>query len=220
MGGSQISAGRGRARTLKVGITGGVGSGKSLVLRRLEDFSVPVQSADELARKAVEPGTRAYEKIVEHFGSDVLTPSGTIDRPKLRRLITADDRARKALEDFVHPEVLARMAGFFEAAEKEQSPVAAVEVPLLFETGLQSRLDFVIMVSSSRENRIRRIMARDGVSRAEAEALMKIQMPESEKKRLSHFVIDNNGSLEQAGAQVDRIYEKLLAEHKKLTEKG
>ncbi|MFW5975565.1 MAG: dephospho-CoA kinase [Desulfosalsimonas sp.] len=192
-----------------LGVTGGVGSGKSIVCRRLAELGVPVFSADQLARQAVEQGTSAYKRIVEHFGEGILAPDGSIDRGKLRGIIIEDDYARKTLEGFIHPEVLRRIKENISQERDRGASMVAVEVPLLFETGMQSFFDYVVMVSAARESRIRRIMHRDRATREQAESLMKTQMRDSEKRRLADYVIYNNGSLEDVYTEVDRIYEKL-----------
>ncbi len=207
-------------KPLKIGITGGAGSGKSLACRRLQELGAAVASADELARQAVEPGTRAYDQIAARFGKDVFLAGGAVDRAKLRRIITQDDAARKDLESYVHPEVGQRMSAHFRSAADHGFFLAAVEVPLLFEAGLQDLFDKVILVTGDREVRIRRIMERDHVSRKQARALMRIQMPEDQKRLLSDFVIENNGGIDQARAEVDGIYEKLAAAWKKNSENG
>lgn len=200
---------------LKLGVTGGVGSGKSLVCRRLQELGVSVCSADELARQAVAPGTMAYEQIVQHFGRQILTPDGGIDRAGLRRIIVDDDAARKTLERFVHPEVLRQMEKHFAAAEKQGVPMAAAEVPLLFEAGMEPFFDAVILVSGDMENRLQRVMTRDNVSRQEAEALMKTQMPEAQKRKRADYIIENNGRIDRMQGEVDRIYAELRAACKK-----
>ncbi|MFO7930875.1 MAG: dephospho-CoA kinase [Thermodesulfobacteriota bacterium] len=192
-----------------LGVTGGVGSGKSIVCKRLAELGVPVFSADQLARRAVQQGTAAYERIVEHFGEGILAPDGSIDRPKLRGIIIEDDFARKTLEDFIHPGVLRRIEENIKQERDRGASMVAVEVPLLFETEMQSFFDYVVMVSAARETRIKRVMDRDRTSREQAESLMKTQMPDSEKRRLADYVIDNNKSLADVYAEVDRIYEKL-----------
>ncbi|MFP4195053.1 MAG: dephospho-CoA kinase [Desulfobacterales bacterium] len=199
-------------RPLALGVTGGVGSGKSLVLQRLRELGVPVQSADQLARQAVEPGTRAYNQIIEYFGNRILASDGSIDRAGLRRTIIRDDKARKALESFVHPEVLRQMTDYFKEAGKQGARIAGLEVPLLFETGMQSFFDYVLMVTADRETRIRRIMERDAADRDEAEALMRAQMPENEKCMLADFVIENNDSIPELFAEVERIYGQIEPE--------
>ncbi|MFW5958055.1 MAG: dephospho-CoA kinase [Desulfosalsimonas sp.] len=199
-------------RPLALGVTGGVGSGKSLVLQRLRELGVPVQSADQLARQAVEPGTRAYNQIIEYFGNRILASDGSIDRAGLRRTIIRDDKVRKALESFVHPEVLRQMTDYFKEAGKQGARIAGLEVPLLFETGMQSFFDYVLMVTADRETRIRRIMERDAADRDEAEALMRAQMPENEKCMLADFVIENNDSIPELFAEVERIYGQIEPE--------
>lgn len=192
-----------------LGVTGGVGSGKSIVCKRLAELGVPVFSADQLARRAVQQGTAAYDRIVEHFGKGILAPDGSIDRPKLRGIIIEDAFARKTLEGFIHPEVLRRIEENIRQERDRGASMVAVEVPLLFETGMQAFFDYVVMVSAARESRIKRIMDRDGASREQVELLMKTQMPESEKRRLADYVIENNTSPADVYTEVDRIYEKL-----------
>ncbi len=205
----------GGGRTVMLGVTGGVGSGKSLVCNRLKERGIPVFSADELARDAVNPGTAAYEKIVSRFGTGILLPDGALDRLQLRRIITNDSEAKSAMESFIHPEVIRQMLVHFEAARQKREPVVVVEVPLLFESGLAGYFDYILTVKVDRERRIERLMARDGVSRKEAEGLMRIQMPEAQKIEQSDFVIDNNGSQEAVDAAVDRFYQELMRVVKK-----
>lgn len=192
---------------VKLGITGGVGSGKSFVCNRLKERGLRVVSADELARNAVLPGTPAYDKIVDYFGKDILSDDGTLDRKKLRGTITRDKEKKQMLEQFVHPEVFLQMEAAFQKSIQQHDPVIAVEVPLLFETGMEVFFDYVLTVSVDPELRIQRIIARDKISRAEAEALMKIQMPEAEKIKKSDFVIYNNGAISQTVTYIDRFYE-------------
>jgi dephospho-CoA kinase len=207
-------------KPLKIGITGGVGSGKSLVCKRFKELGVAVASADELARQAVEPGTRAYKQIAGRFGKDVFLADKTLDRARLRQIITRDDAARKDLESYVHPEVGERMKAHFQKASDQGILMAAAEVPLLFEAGLKNLFDAVILVTGDQDVRIARIMQRDNVTRDQALALMSIQMPEDEKRFMSDFVIENNKGIDQLRAEVDRIYEKLAATWEKNSENG
>ena len=196
-----------RNMPVKLGITGGVGSGKSFVCNCLKEKGLRVVSADELARKAVSPGTPAYDKIVDYFGKDILSDDGTLDRKKLRGIITRDKEKKQMLEQFVHPEVFLQMDAAVQKSIQQRDPVIAVEVPLLFETGMEVFFDYVLTVSLEPDLRVQRIMARDQIARAEAEALMKIQMPEAEKIKKSDFVIDNNGTIGQTRISIDRFYE-------------
>jgi len=205
---------------LKLAVTGGVGSGKSVVCERLKALGLPVYSADELAREAVMPGTGAYMKIVARFGKGVLMPDSTLDRAALRKIITRDPEAKKALEEYIHPEVIHRMAEKFEAARQAGEPVVGVEVPLLFEAGLQDFFDYIVTVCVERQRRVERIMSRDQVTSGDAEALMRIQMSDEEKCKHSHFVIDNNGSLDDVHEAVDRLHADLISRSKKKREIG
>ena len=166
-------------------------------------------SADELARNAVSPGTPAYKKIVDYFGKEVLADDKTLDRKKLRGIITRDSKKKEMLEQFVHPEVFAQMDLEFKKSIKRHDRVIAVEVPLLFETGMEVFFDYTLTISVLPEIRVGRVMARDRITREEAEALMKIQMPEAEKVKKSDFVIDNNGTIHQTQMLIDRFYENL-----------
>ncbi len=195
---------------LRLGITGGAGSGKSVVCRRLGRHGVGVIMADELARRAVMPGMPAYDEIVEYFGDAILAADGTIDRGRLRYIIVRDKAKKQALESFIHPEVFRLMKADEAALRQKGAAIVAIEVPLLFETGMEDYFDFILTVYLNRETQIQRLMARDQISRADAEALLRIQWPEKEKKKRSDFVIDNSGTLSQAEAAVDGLYKDLM----------
>ncbi|NOY68669.1 MAG: dephospho-CoA kinase [Deltaproteobacteria bacterium] len=196
--------------TLTLGITGGIASGKSVVCDLLAEKGITVYSADELARKAVGPGTDAYNGIVARFGPDVLCADNSLDRPKLRRMIVSDMAVKDVLEGLIHPEVIRLMTACFEEALKKGETVVGVEVPLLFETGLSHFFDYVAVVTVCHDIRIKRLMERDSVSRRQAEALAAIQMPEDEKIRKSDFVIENKGSRDDLKIAVDRFYHMLM----------
>jgi dephospho-CoA kinase len=196
---------------LKLGVTGGVGSGKSAVCEYLARKGLTVISADDLARQAVMPGTAAYEKIVNHFGTGVVSENGDLDRKKLRVMISRDGDAKKKLESFVHPEVFNLMAVEFQAASRRRDIVVVMEVPLLFELGLKPFFDFTLTVCASKDIRIKRMMQRDQVSHADAESLLGIQLPEGEKIRQSDFIIDNNGDMEQLNDSTEKFYQALTA---------
>jgi len=195
---------------VKLGITGGVGSGKSFVCTSLKEKGLSVVSADELARNAVLPGTQAYKKIVDYFGKEILLDDDTLDRSKLRNIIIQDKNKKKTLEQIVHPEVFLQMDLEFKKSEKRHDPVIAVEVPLLFETGMDVFFDYVLTVSVDPDIRVTRVMARDKITQKEALSLMKIQMPEEEKIKKSDFVIDNNGTENASQGLIDRFYEKFM----------
>jgi dephospho-CoA kinase len=194
-----------------LGVTGGVGSGKSAVCDFLAGKGLTVISADDLARRAVLPGTDAYDKIVNHFGSGVVSDNGGLDRKKLRTMIIRDANAKKQLESFVHPEVFRLMGVEFEAAAQRREPMVVVEVPLLFELGLKPFFDLTLTVCAGQKLRIKRMMQRDQVSEAEAQLLLGIQLPEEEKVKQSDFIIDNNGDMNQLNEVMGQFYQKLMA---------
>jgi dephospho-CoA kinase len=196
---------------LKLGVTGGVGSGKSAVCHYLAAKGFTIISADDLARRAVLPGTAAYETIVNHFGNDVVSENGGLDRKKLRSMIIRNPDNKKSLENFVHPEVFRLMEVEFNAAAARCEPVVVVEIPLLFELGLKPFFDYILTVCAAKNVRINRMMKRDLVTEAEAEAMLGIQIPEEEKIKLSDFVIDNNSDMDQLKAMTEEFYQKFLA---------
>lgn len=201
----------GKACTMcKIGVTGSAGSGKSVACRRFGELGLPVLSADELARQAVMPGMPAYESIVDCFGREVLAADGMLNRPLLREMIVKDSTVKKRLEGFVHPEVFALMQKGIDDAERGGHPGVVVEVPLLFELGMESMFDFTILISTSHDIQVRRLASRDGVSVAQAEGLINIQMPVEEKMKKADLVISNHGRLADLLAAVDQVYKKMI----------
>lgn len=196
---------------VRLGVTGGAGSGKSVVCERLGDHGVSVILADELARRAVMPGMPAYEKILDYFGTGILDEDGTINRAKLRQVILQDQEKKQKLESFVHPEVFRLMAEDYQAAGENGAELVAVEVPLLFEVGMESYFDYILTIRVDPEERVKRLMARDQISREDAESLIGVQMSEDEKQSKSDYVIDNSGTLEQTIQSVDRFYQEFMA---------
>lgn len=194
---------------VKLGVTGGIGSGKSEACRRLAALGVPVIGADDLARIAVMPGKPAYKKLVSIYGKDILLPGGDLDRMKLRKMMADDPDVKKRLEQIIHPEVFVEMDRWLTTQKNEGKRLIAMEVPLLFEAGLESFFDYILVVTLDDKSRIKRIAARDNVSESDAEAICRLQMPESQKIAMADFVIKNNGSLSELHAKVDELYERL-----------
>jgi dephospho-CoA kinase len=200
---------------LKVAVTGCAASGKTSVCQRLAELGARVISADVLARQAVEPGSAAFKNIIDHFGQGVLTPEGVLDRKMLRRIVFENDKARKTLEQFVHPEVIRLMRTEMNKAEKEGEWIIVVEVPLLFESGLEDLFDVTVNVSVPHELQIQRLMERDKVPINEARALLKTQMPDHEKSKYASAVLKNTGSIEQMKKSVDIFYDNFSKLYKK-----
>ncbi|MFC1812417.1 dephospho-CoA kinase [Thermodesulfobacteriota bacterium] len=203
------------AKVVKIAVTGSAGSGKTSVCDRFRELGLKVISSDSLAREAVAPNTVAYEMIVDSFGKQILKKDGTLNRQRLRRMMISDDDTRKTLEQCIHPEINKLMHLKMAEAEKESAPVVIIEVPLLFEFGMESRFDAIIVVTSDRELQIRRMMNRDTVSRGEAKALLSVQIPDEEKIERSEFVIKNSGSPAEMIRSVDHIYKKIYQKYQK-----
>ena len=196
-------------KILKVAVTGGAGSGKTSVCNRLKELGVKVISADEMAREAVAPGSTAFKKIVHYFGNTILLSDGTLNRKKLRRMITDDSDVRLAMERFIHHEIAKLILKNVVCAEKEGCPMVVIEVPLLFELGMKDKFDWVVVVSASKERRVKRLMERDQTSRDEAMDLINVQMPDKEKVDRADYVVRNEGSMEKLVESVDILFNNL-----------
>jgi dephospho-CoA kinase len=193
---------------IKVGLTGGIATGKSYVVSRLRAAGIPVVDADVLAREAVARGSAGLAAVVERFGRDVLTASGDLDRASLGRLVFSDEAARRDLEAIVHPFVRRGIAEFFERLPANV-PLAVADIPLLFETHQERRFDKVVVVACARETQIERVMSRDGLSRDEAERRVAAQLPLEEKVRRADHVVRTDGAHAETDAQVAAVIERL-----------
>jgi dephospho-CoA kinase len=194
---------------LKIAVTGGAGSGKTIVCSRLKALGLEVISADDAAKQAVVPGSAALQKIAGIFGKKILLPDGSLNRKMLRQIITEDDAARKSLENILHHEISSLILKNVVRLEKEGRPMVVIEVPLLFELNLQDQYDRVVVISASRESRIRRLMARDNISRESAEKLMNLQLPDRIKIEGADYVVRNEGSETDLISSVDVLFENL-----------
>jgi dephospho-CoA kinase len=200
---------------LRVGLTGGIASGKSAVSRQLAALGCRLVDADVLAREVVAPGEPAWRTIVEEFGRDVVGPDGQLDRKRLGALVFADPARRKVLEAITHPAIMARRQVIFDAwAAEGFDGLVVLDIPLLVEVGAAAHMDRVVLVYADREVQMERLMRRDGFDRAEAERRVASQMPLVEKVRHAHFVVDNSGAPEETAAQVRAVHAALLAEHR------
>ena len=197
---------------LKVfGLTGGIGSGKSEVAKRLLERGLPVVNADQLARLAVLPGSPGLAEITGAFGSEVVTATGELDRAGLAQRVFSDERARRALDAIVHPIVGQLAAEHFRAIAARGEPLACYEVPLLYEGGLERTLSPVVVVDSPTPLIRARLKARDGYTEAQIEARIAAQMPLDEKVRRADYVLQNDGTLAQLRERVDSVFDALCA---------
>jgi dephospho-CoA kinase len=194
---------------MKVAVTGGVGSGKSVVCSIFSEYGFVLVSSDELARQVVRTGFPAYQRIIAKFGKGVVLENGTLNRRKLREMIIEDPEAKRTLEEILHPEIIRMMDQRLSDAQKAGKSIV-VEIPLLFELNLEDRFDIIVTVSSPYENRIQRLVVRDRIKRCAAEKLIRTQMPENEKAKRSDIVIKNDGSMDQLKNKTRRICKKIL----------
>jgi dephospho-CoA kinase len=194
-----------------VGLTGGIASGKSTVAAILSRLGAAIINADDLARAVVEPGKEAWNEIVESFGAAILQDDQTIDRRKLRTVVFNDPEARKRLEAIIHPRVRALAEEKIRDLEAAGSPVIVYEVPLLFEGNLHHWLRPVILVACDLETQRTRLRARDSVTETEAQRQIAAQMSLEEKRKLSDYVIENNGTRDELERQVRAVLEKIKA---------
>lgn len=195
-----------------IGITGGISCGVSLVARRFRELGAIIIEADQIAREVVEPGSEAHRKIVETFGKEVIRPDGTLDRRRLGAIVFKDPAARRRLNVITHPEIRRRIRAQVEGVAAEQpDAVVIVDVPLLLDTtGPEAfDLDGVIVVMATPEQQITRLMARDNLSREEAERRLAAQRPVAEKAAEADWVIDNTGTIEDTHRQVQALWAEL-----------
>lgn len=192
-----------------LGVTGGIATGKSSVTELFRALGLPVVSADELARDAVRVGTEALRQIAERFGAKVLCDDGTLDRESLAQIIFADATARRELNRITHP-VIARLAESTLAGLVEAGATHIIyEAPLLYEAGAESRVDKVLVVTAQPEVQKKRLMARDGIDAAAAEARIAAQMSLDEKTKRADYVIDNSGAPAETARQVANLCQEL-----------
>ncbi|KMY46331.1 dephospho-CoA kinase [Bacillus sp. FJAT-27916] len=188
-----------------IGLTGGIASGKSTVSNWLLSQGYPVVDADIAARKVVEPGMPALEKIRKAFGDDVLLPDGTLDRKRLGSIIFANEEKRQTLNAIVHPAVREWMRQETERAFGEGASIVIMDIPLLFESKLTHMVEETILIYVTKETQLKRLMERDGYMEADALARIHAQMPIDEKKELADYIVDNNGPLSETIEQMKQI---------------
>lgn len=194
---------------ITVGLTGGIGSGKSEVARLLAEHGAVVVDADALAREAVEPGTPGLAAVVAEFGTEVLAEDGRLDRARLGGIVFADPARREALEAIVHPYVGRRSAELMAAAPPDA--VVVYDVPLLVEKSLQGHYDVVVVVDVDEETQIRRLLAAREMTETEVRARITAQASRAERLAVADVVVDNEGDLDSLRARVDEVWKELRA---------
>jgi len=190
-----------------IGLTGGIASGKSTILETLKKMGAVVISADEVAHAATQPGKPAWEDIVRFFGTGILNDDKTINRKKLGEIVFNNRQYLQKLNEITHPRVKEMFKNSLkEIKEKNPDAVVVLEIPLLYEAGLEKICDEVWVVWVNRENQIRRLMAREGIDREEAVKRIEAQLPLDEKARRADFVIDNNKNVQEAIADITKYF--------------
>lgn len=194
-----------------IGLTGGIGSGKSTVAQMFLELGAVLIDADAIARRLMDPGSPVLEATVQTFGPGVLNPDGTLNRAALAHLVFSDETQRQKLNAIVHPAVRAEAARLREQAAEElgEGGVLIEDIPLLAETGQADRFDGVVVVEVDRQERLRRLVDLRGMDRQDALARMDSQASDEERRAIATWVIDNSGSLEETRGQVRAIFAEM-----------
>jgi dephospho-CoA kinase len=195
------------SRPFRVGLTGGIASGKSTAAKFFGALGVPIIDTDQLARDVVEPGQPPLERLVERFGPSILTEDGHLDRPALRNIVFSDPKARADLEALTHPAIGV-------AVEVRSAEVGGIYqvlvIPLLVEKSLGSQLDRVVVVDCDEELQIRRLQARDGSTLEQARAILNVQTSRTARLKAAHDVIKNDGDMSSVRDQVEKLHARYL----------
>ncbi len=191
-----------------IGLTGGIASGKTTVSDYLKSLGVCVIDADEVAHEVTSPGSAGFKEIIEEFGEDLLTAEGNLNRKKLGEIVFSDKEALSKLNAIVHPLVIENIRQML--VKIECSPCVVLDVPLLFESGMDDLCDEVWVVAVDEDTQVKRLMERDGYNLDEATRRVNAQMPLEEKVRRAHRVLDNTGTIEETKRQVDELFEGVM----------
>lgn len=192
---------------MKVGLTGGIGAGKSTVADMFSKLGAVVIRSDELARQVIEPNTPGFQKVLSRFGNQILQENGSIDRQKLAQIVFNDKNALKDLEDIIHPLVRGKTNELIDS--QTQETIVVNEVPLLLEKNMNSLYDFLVIVVSNEKNRLNRLLKR-GISEEEAKKRILLQVSDEQRKSAADFLISNDGTIDQLQADVAKVWQALL----------
>jgi len=193
---------------LRAALTGGIATGKSFCLERFAELGAATIDADTLSRDAVAPGSPGLAEVASRFGAGVLRPDGSLDRAALARIVFGDQTARAELETIIHPEVYRRITNW-SANLPRGTRVCIADIPLLFETGHEHDFERVIVAACDPDEQLRRVMARDGLTLADARERLAAQWPIEEKARRADYVIRTDGGFAETEAQVRAVFERL-----------
>ena len=195
---------------LKVAVTGGIGTGKSVVLTQLAACGAPVVDADAVVHECLRAGTAAAAAIRARFGEAVMAASGDVDRARLGAIVFQDEQARRDLEAILHPTVYRAIEAWMRAQEAGGATAAVAEIPLLYETGHDGDFDCVVVTACDGEEQVRRVVGRSGLSEADARRRIAAQWPLAEKMRRADFVVRTDGAIEDTRREACSLWEALM----------
>ena len=194
-------------RPARVGLTGGIGSGKTTVKNFFAELGVPTIDADEISHRITKPGQAAFDEVVARFGKESLDETGHLDRKRLRALVFSEPGLKKKLETIIHPRVRAEIREF---TERTDYPYCIICIPLLLETGAQSGVDRVLVVDASEALQVARVSRRDNTTEDQTRNIIKAQASRSERLRAAHDIIVNDGNINDLEPQVESLHERYL----------
>lgn len=194
---------------IKVGLTGGIGSGKSTVTGMLLERGIPVVDADQIAREVVEPGQPALMELAEAFGQGIIKPDGSLDRAGLAARAFVDAEHTALLNSITHPRIAEETARRFAAAEAAGEQAIVYDMPLLVDKGLDRGMDLVVVVDVEVAERVRRLVDKRGLNEADVRRRIAAQVPDDVRRAAADVVVDNNGPLEALSPQVDALVERI-----------
>jgi dephospho-CoA kinase len=193
---------------LRIGLTGGIASGKSAASDCFASLGVPVIDTDLISRELVQPGTQGLQEVIENFGESVIDKSGKLDRSRLRAIVFASDDKRQLLEDILHPAIRNRVEEL--VAEITQAPYVIIVIPLLFETRYPIPVDRVLLVDVNEDLQLERLIQRDNLNREQARAMLRAQTTRQQRLKNTDDIIRNNGSIEELHAQLRTLHHDYL----------
>lgn len=195
----------------KIGLTGGIGSGKSTVAKLLAEAGFKVVDADQIARDIMEPGSPVLDDVADAFGADVIREDGTLDRGKLAGRAFVDKRATEKLNSITHPAIRAESERRFADAEAAGEPAVVYDMPLLVDIGMHRDMDLTVVVDVDADERVRRLVSSRGLEEADARARIAQQIDDATRKAAADVIIDNNGAIDALRPQVDELIARLKA---------